>query len=298
MTEQQQLLPLGPGEILALKRNERGLSLSEAAKGSGISRHLLEALESGNTEHVPGIYLKGHYRKYARFLDVEDEAFDSQVDDIDCSAAELRTIFQGKESSSNGERWLKVSGYLAASVMIVALAWQFTHEAVRFSQGDSPARSKTAASESAETGSADRADESAERTHLNASIAAVEVLRQPVAEPAGPDAAAEAWDAIRDPAASAGEHLLVIETSADSWVEIYGENESRLEMDLVRAGSSREYRGKGPFNITIGRASAVILTMDGAAVDLEPHTHDDVASLLLATAPAGENSGAGKTDSH
>ncbi|MGD8345915.1 MAG: helix-turn-helix domain-containing protein, partial [Lysobacterales bacterium] len=129
MTEQQQLLPLRPGEILALKRNERGLSLSEAAKSSGISRQVLEALESGNTDHLPGIYLKGHYRNYARFLGIEDEAFDSQIKQIDCSEAELRTIFEGKEKGSGGERWLKVSGYLAASVMIVALAWQFTHEA-------------------------------------------------------------------------------------------------------------------------------------------------------------------------
>ena len=48
MTEQQQLLPLHPGEMLALRRNERGLSLSEAAKGSGISasgmRNRLERL--------------------------------------------------------------------------------------------------------------------------------------------------------------------------------------------------------------------------------------------------------------
>jgi len=124
------------------------------------------------------------------------------------------------------------------------------------------------------------------------------VLRKPVAEPAGPDVAAEAWDAIRDPAASAGEHLLVIETSADSWIEIYGENESHLEMDLVRAGSSREYRGKGPFQITIGRASAVILSLDGESIDLEPHTHDDVASLLLAAGPAFEDGEAGKADNH
>ena len=35
------------------------------------------------------------------------------------------------------EKWLKASSYLAASALIATLAWQFTHQAVRFSQGDS-----------------------------------------------------------------------------------------------------------------------------------------------------------------
>ena len=77
-------------------------------------------------------------------------------------------------------------------------------------------------------------------------------------------------------------HILSLETSADTWVEIFGANGEQLEMDLVRAGNSRMYRGEGPFQIMIGRASAVLLTLDGEAVDLAPHTRDNVASLVLA----------------
>ena len=55
-------------------------------------------------------------------------------------------------------------------------------------------------------------------------------------------------------------------------------------MDLIRAGNSRAYNGPGPFRVMIGRASAVVMSLDGEPVDLGPHTRGNVASLVLAGA--------------
>ena len=55
----------------------------------------------------------------------------------------------------------------------------------------------------------------------------------------------------------------------------------QLELDLIRAGTSREYQGQAPFDVMIGRASAVELNMDGKAVNLGPHTRGNVARLTL-----------------
>jgi cytoskeleton protein RodZ len=76
-------------------------------------------------------------------------------------------------------------------------------------------------------------------------------------------------------------HNLSISTSADTWIEIADAAGNQLELDLVRAGSSREYNGQAPFDVKIGRASAVVLNMDGTAVDLEPHTRGNVARITL-----------------
>jgi cytoskeleton protein RodZ len=72
-----------------------------------------------------------------------------------------------------------------------------------------------------------------------------------------------------------------VTTSADSWVEIVDGQGTRLELDLIRAGKHREYSGLMPFQVMVGRASAVDLTLDGEAVDLAPHTREDVARLIL-----------------
>jgi cytoskeleton protein RodZ len=55
-----------------------------------------------------------------------------------------------------------------------------------------------------------------------------------------------------------------------------------LELDLIRAGHERTYSGSGPFQVMLGRASAVELTLDGEPVDLAPHTNGNVARLTLA----------------
>jgi cytoskeleton protein RodZ len=74
---------------------------------------------------------------------------------------------------------------------------------------------------------------------------------------------------------------LSITASADTWVEIADAAGNQLELDLIRAGSSREYNGQAPFDVKIGRASAVVLNMDGNAVDLGPHTRGNVARITL-----------------
>ena len=272
MSEQQELFPLQPGALLQQERNIRELSVDDVSRATGIAPSTIKALESGETGHIPGIYLKGHYLRYARFLEIDSKSFEERLKDVSFTDTELKRVFEpGKRRG--GDRWLKVSGYVAASVMIAALAWQFTHEAVRFSQGG-PDREVS----DSVAGSGGQTAEPADATHLKASIAAVEVLQDGTESAGRSDPAADG----QNPEDTDNQHVLALTTSADSWVEIYGEDEIRLEMDLVRAGSQRIYRGAGPFHVNIGRASAVQLTLDGDPVDLEPHTRDNVASLVLA----------------
>lgn len=69
--------------------------------------------------------------------------------------------------------------------------------------------------------------------------------------------------------------------NADSWVHITDGEGRRLEYDLLRGGSSKHYRGRAPFNILIGRASAVELYLDSKRVDLAPYLTGNVANLEL-----------------
>jgi cytoskeleton protein RodZ len=97
---------------------------------------------------------------------------------------------------------------------------------------------------------------------------------------------------------AAGTHRLAVTTSADTWVEILDGAGGQLELDLIRAGSQREYNGSGPFRVMIGRASAVVLSMDGEAVDLGPHTRGNVARLTLgdkAAAVPGDDADSAQT---
>jgi len=283
MTSQRELIPLEPGDVLRFEREQQGLTIELAAAKAKIKSSVIRAIESGETAEIPSVYLRGYIRNYARFLGVDTSSLEARISHIKGAEPGVRTVFTVRSRRSNGEKWLKVSSYLAASALIATLAWQFTHEAVRFSQGDSELVSATVVPP--ESGQSAKPEPRPANTHLNASIASVEMLGRR-SELSSDSAAEQAWAAISSagetaPGASPMVHNLSIATSADTWVEITDASGKQLELDLIRAGSSREYDGTAPFDVMIGRASAVVLNMDGTAVDLGPHTRGNVARITL-----------------
>lgn len=282
MTNQRELIPMRPGDVLRSEREQQGLSIEQAATQSRIKPSVIEAIESEKTSKIPSVYLRGYIRNYARFLGVDTKSLEAEIEHVKGAEPAVRTVFTVKARRNAGEKWLKASSYLVASALIATLAWQFTHEAVRFTQGDSNLNS--AQGEPVDDDQSLQ-DVRPANTHINASIASMENLSKR-SELASDSAASQAWAAIggdkkSEPIGDSGFHNLSISTSADTWVEIADATGNQLELDLIRAGSSREYTGQAPFDVMIGRASAVVLDIDGTVVDLGPHTRGNVARATL-----------------
>lgn len=276
-----------PGDLLRHARETRKLTLDQAAAQSRIRPAVIEAIESGQTAAIPRVYLHGYVRNYARFLGVDAVQIEALMGGIEGAEPEVRSVFTEPAPNRHGERWLKFSSYIAASALIATLTWQFTHEAVKWSQGEGTTRAPASAGPAEPESTASAGQRS---RHLNASIASVEVLSRRSEMGAG-TAAEEAWAALdagsEGAAPGAGVQTLEITTSADTWVEVFGAGERQLEQDLIRAGNLRQYTDDGPFRIMVGRASAVLVSFNGEAVDLAPHTRDGVARLTLGE-PAGD----------
>jgi len=280
-----------PGELLRFEREQAGLTLERVAAMARIRPSILAAIEGGQTDDMPSVYLRGYIRSYARALGVDPTDIEEQISQVRGSDPRVQSIFTGKSNRSRAEKWLKASSYLAASAVIAALVWQFTHEAVRFSQGD-PQLSGAAVAPAGPAESDPEVSQQPSRagnTHLSASLATVEVIQRDSAS-GSQSVAEEAWSALSSTAdmseTDPGTHALTVRTSADSWVEILDGQGVQLELDLIRAGHERSYSGTGPFEVMFGRASAVELTLDGQPVDLTPFTHDNVARLTLADSQA------------
>jgi cytoskeleton protein RodZ len=302
-TEEQQtqseLIPMSLGDLLLQARTKQGLSLETASRAVRIKPDVLAAIEAGRTEHVPSVYLKGYIRSYARYLGLPQTAVEKSVRTARGADPVIESVFNVAPPRTPSDRWFKATSYVLASAVVLALVWQFTAEAVRFSQGDPllrPARNgemqvATQASNT-ETGSAAPA-EPAKRlpnTHLRASIASMNTDAEFV-EVGLPSAAEGAWAAVSNrnavaPAAGATGTLEIV-TSADSWVEILGSNGEKIEMDLLRAGSRRSYNAAPPVRLLLGRASSVELFHNGEKIDLGPYTRGNVARLTLSPEDPG-----------
>jgi len=304
---QCELIPTSPGDVLRHERLKQGLSLEQAALGSRISLKYLASIESNDTQHIPQVYLNGYVRNYARFLSIPADQMDRHLPYARGSEPAVQSVFTKALPKTPDDRWFKATSYVLASMVVIALVWQFTAEAVRFSQGDpvNPLSANRGAgldgamptgSDSAITSKAP----SPNTTHLQASIAPMEDVRRSRLAISG-SGAESAWSAISQVAVTdesagdmkPGEQSFGILASADSWVEIIDGNGNKIEMDLLRAGNGRNYVTLAPVRLLLGRASSIELTHNGQAVDLSPYTRGNVARITLTEDFQKENQAGG-----
>lgn len=294
--KQNELIPTGPGDVLRHERQKKGISLEQAARDSKIKLEHLQAIESGETQQIPQVYLNGYIRNYARYLGMRAGDIDKHIPFARGSEPGVQSVFSSALPKNPDDRWFKATSYVLASVVVIALVWQFTAEAVRFSQGDPIVRagdfeangrsSRVSAGQSTDTGSAVQAPKA--KSHLQASIASLDDGERNRREISG-SGAEGAWSAIGNVVTSEqpsivlleGEQSFEISTSADSWVEITDGNGKKIEMDLLRAGNHRNYVAVAPVRLLLGRASSIELTHNGAAVNLSPYTRGNVARITL-----------------
>lgn len=271
MIKQQALIPMARGEQLKQARLQKKLSLTQVAKAIHLDEKVLADLEEDRMERIAAVYMKGYVQTYARYLEIPEDEIQLMLDTSESNDPALRNIFTGKPRRNPVDSWLRATSYVLASLLIGTLAWQFTHEAVRLSQNDP----RTQATET--SSNAGPAVSREVRGPVNASIATLGALHGNAK--GSPDPAEQAWASVNQPGLNDEENLLELQVSADSWVEISDADGHELEMDLLRGGTEKRYRGKPPFRILIGRASAVRLFMDGIPLDLNPYTNDDVAQF-------------------
>jgi len=275
---------------LRQRRESLGMKLDEAAARLKIDEIVMRSIEADDLGHLAPLYRRGYIRSYASFLGFDAADIAQMLDSIESDHPALRTVFPETVHANRTDRWLRASSYVVASLLIGTLAWQFTHEAVRFSQ-EGPERASQQAQDANAAGTAlTPGAQGRERpSHVNASIAALEVMREQ-RQQARNSAGSQAWAALaeaeeRDSAPAQpladGEFTLELTASADSWVEITDAGGRQLELDLVRGGTTKQYRGLAPFSIQFGRASAISLYLDGQPVDLVPFTAGDVTRMLL-----------------
>lgn len=259
------------GELLKQKRMEQDLSLATVAEAICLDEQRLRDIEQDQSNHIAPVYRNGYIKKYARYLQISEDEISTLVSPPRVRESAVRNVFSEPPVRNPMDKWLRATSYVLASMLIGTLAWQFTHEAVRLSQNGSGLHDEQ------EAASLETVQVQDVRGTVSASIAPLGALHEEDAE--GLDTAEQAWAAVSRTALEDGESRLHISVSADSWVEISDANGQELEMDLLRGGSDKAYHGKPPFRILLGRAAAVVLSMDGEQVDLTDFTRGDIAQL-------------------
>ena len=299
MNQQTDLLPVQLGEKFRLARMAKNLSRKDVAQSLKLTTKILDWMESDQWQNLSQVYCQGYAKNYARLLDIDNPETRDQIQAISAPPPSLQPVFEPNIRPTNMDRNLRVVTYAAASIFLVGpLIWVFTDKMAKLSQNE-PLMPQAEVTLDA-SGSQLPADSAGRPDHIQANVVPLAMLKsehQPMGEadqpaivepepdfdsptqqsvtsalPAELIASSEPINAVNS---------LVLELNADSWVHITDANGKRLEYNLLLGGSRHDYQGAAPFQVLIGRASAVELQLDGEQIDLTEFASDNVASITI-----------------
>lgn len=240
-----------PGQYLRQTRQAQNLELAQIASALNISLKTLTALEADDYRALPEVaFIKGYYRSYAKFLNVDASAIIQRFDEIYTNDTGVLPNYalnnspikmMGKLTSSksaNKRKWLVRGLFLLLLVGVIALILTLTNHWLQ--QSDKKPESSAA---------------SATANNSN-----VQVL---------------ALDAANSPAGDA----LSLSFSKPSTVHIVDSTGKVLVTG--RQENTVTVYGETPFQIRLDEPAAVSLTLNQEPISLSPYMGKGVAEFRL-----------------
>ena len=111
-TPSPQTRNLSPGEQLRNARQGYRWSVEDVAANLNLTVEMVKALESGDTEALPGpTFVRGYIRAYARLMEIDESTVLAGADDAQGESIGSVVPILGKEAfkDKKGRQWLKFS---------------------------------------------------------------------------------------------------------------------------------------------------------------------------------------------
>lgn len=256
-----------PGSVLRRAREARGQSIADVVQVIRFSPRQIEALERDDYASLPGsTAVRGLVRNYAKFLKLDAAPLLAQLAPaVPVSDTDVRppANMGEAEQPSIGERIPSKIIAVGVGIVLLGLAsyWYVSLPGDgalmplwRGVEGSSVAGTPaTAAAPAATTVLAPAPSVVAEN------------------EPAGASATSSPLPFVG----------LRVEFDDRSWIEIRDAAQKIVFVGEYPAGTRQNVEGKAPFQVWIGKASAVRVFMGERSIDLKPHTREEVARFSL-----------------
>lgn len=249
----------GIGARLRSAREQRGLTLLQAAERLHVDARVLQALEAEDFGALGAdVYVRGHLRRYAEAVgESAPELQELYAEVPHPSRPDLTRIPRG-EPEKRGSRLLLPAMLLAVALAVVGLLWWLF----------------TLPGEKAHPLPAERAAAAAAPVETPA-------IDVPAPAAAGPGAAGSPSRPAPGPAAMRPQARLDLSFSGTSWVEVSDAAGRRLLHGLVEGGATRTLIGSAPLLVVLGNASAVAVRLNGQTVLPGPIVRRDGSAHLL-----------------
>lgn len=308
-----------PGEILRQKRLSLGWSQAQVAQNLNLSERIIEQLESGNYQQMPGhTFARGYTKAYGKLLGLDQvelvRTFDGYTG-TDAKGSTVHSLGRLDEPVRLSRNVLRFVSFILV-VLIIAMGLFWWQERSRQASSASAVSMEHVEVEGADGKTEIHPiDEPEEQPPVTAQqpaatlpspvgtptpdANAVAAMTAPTAAPTpapvtGSTSPAPTAPAAATPAAPAsapaaapvaGSDSLNIRFSANCWTQVSDGNGKILFSGVKKGGESLEYASiKAPVNIRLGFARGAQISYNGQVVDLAPYTKGETARIKLGQA--------------
>ncbi len=279
----------GIGATLKLAREQRNLSEIDLARNLRLEPRIIRQLEEERFDELPApAFVRGYLRSVGKELGL-DSARLLQLFDAQCTReAPALADFESRpplEITSDSRIVRYTTAVLLCGLLVLIAMWWRTHSD-SFSMLNYLRESNPSAVEPIPP-TPPLSYEFPQVSHSEDPFFRVPDSDPPAA--AVTDGATPAAATGEEPVATTGAADIVINSTADAWVEILDAGGARLFYNLVRPGNEVRITGKRPYGLVIGNAPAVRLAFEGKKIDLAPLARDGVVKTTLGgPPPSGE----------
>lgn len=295
--------PLSPGQMLSAARVQQNLTQREVAETLHITMHYVNAIEHDEHDKLPGaVFAKGYIKRYAEIMALDETAVMVAYEGLGyvSPAAIVGTGRNTRKPRRVGKSLWAVAASAAVFISLFLGLWAWNGE-----DADTPAGSlEPALSESPESSGPAQpltAMPAAPAESDSASRRAAAVVRDPLSLPlASPQQATVDGRAVSgsvnraeidernasgldsaEPATMVegeGKDTLKLSFSGTSWIEVRDSGDGDIYRELRMAGDVLEIKGVAPFDVFLGDAPRIRLSLNGNDIDLsqEPRIDNSV----------------------
>lgn len=275
-----------PGQRLRKARELRGLSIDQVIAELRLSRRIVEGMEADDYSTLPEpAFVRGYMRRYAQLVKLSpddiaarfDESYSADVATPEPDARPRNPIQLLGDIARPRLRLSKLLPWLSLVVVGLFVIGFFWSRQGASSPGavaiDSTAPVVKPVKVVPMASPAAVSVEPLDTVNILPAPSGPAMLPMPV----GAGVAAPPADA----AVGAGADHLRIVLVADSWVSVRDAAGRSLVSALRKRGETLDLSGSAPFAVNVGNAAGVVMTFNGKAVDLGPHTRGAVATLSV-----------------
>ena len=292
-----------PGQMLSAVRVQQNLTQREVAETLHITMHYVNAIEHDEHDKLPGaVFAKGYIKRYAEIMALDETAVMTAYEGL--GHASPTAIAGTGRNIRKPRRVGKSLGAVAASATVfiglfVGLwAWTNNEDAntpagsLEPALSESPESSGPAQPLTAMPAAPDESDSASQR----AATAVRDPQSLPLASPQQATVDGQASGSVNraeidgedasglnsaEPATvveGEGKDTLKLSFSGTSWIEVRDSGDGERNRDLRMAGDVLEIKGVAPFDVFLGDAPRIRLSLNGDDIDLsqEPRIDNSV----------------------